>query len=74
MDVKIVFLNGIIKEEVYIDVGFRGPEPGSHIKVCQQTPILLALLAVTCLHRSKSYLKQYGRVLEPSFHTLKESR
>ena len=55
-------------------VGSRGPDPGSEVKVFQQTPILLALSVVTCLRRPKSHLKQYGRVLEPGFRTLRESR
>ena len=55
-------------------VGLRGPDPGSEVKVCQQTPILLALSGVTCLRRSKSHLKQYGWVLELGFRTLREDR
>ena len=38
-------------------VGSRGPDPGSEVKVCQKTPILLALSAVTCLRMPKSHLK-----------------
>ena len=53
-------------------VGSRGPDPGSEVKFFQQTPILLALSTVTCLHRSKSHSKQYGWVLEPGFCTLRE--
>ena len=52
--------------------GSRGPDPGSEVKACQQTPILLALLIVTCLRRPKSHLKKYGWVLELGFHTLRE--
>ena len=55
-------------------VGFRDPNPGLHVKVCQQTPILLALSEVTCLRRPKSHPKQYGMVLELGFCTLGESR
>ena len=53
-------------------VDSRGPDPGLEVKVCQQTPILLALSAVTYLRRPKSHPKQYGRVLEPGFHTLRD--
>ena len=55
-------------------VGSRGPDLGSEVKVFQQTPILLALSVVTYLRRSKSHPKQYGWVLEPGFHTLREDR
>ena len=54
--------------------GSRSTVLGSEVKVFQQTPIILALSAVTCLRRSKSHLKQYGWVLEPGFHTLRKSR
>ena len=50
----------------------RGADPGSEVKVCQQTPMPLALSAVTCLRKPKSHPKQYGRVLEPGFRTLRE--
>ena len=32
---------------VFFSVGSRGPNPGSVCKVCQKTPILLALSVVT---------------------------
>ena len=56
-----------IIKSILVFVGLRGPDPGSEINVCQQTPILLALSVVTYLCRSKSHPKQYGRVLEPDF-------
>ena len=55
-------------------VGSRGPDPGLEVKVCQKTPILLALSEVTYLRRPKSHPKQYGRLPEPSFRTQRESR
>ena len=57
----------------WANVGSRGTNLGSEVKVCEQTPKILALLEMNYLRRPKSHPKQYGRVPELSFCTLGES-
>ena len=43
MDVKIAFLNGNLKEEIYIDQPKSFVEPGQESKVCKLTKSLYGL-------------------------------